>query len=120
MDNEFTWGHPQEQAFSKIKDELSNKTVLALYDPKAPTKVSADASSYGPGAVLLQVTDDSTDHWKPIAYASRSMSQTEQRYAQGEKEALAVTWAYEQFSDFLIHRDRPQTSHSTIRIKSYL
>lgn len=77
-DNEFTWGHPPEQAFIKIKDELSNKTELALYDPKATTKVSADASSYGPGAVLLQVTDDSTDYWKPTAYASRSMSQTEQ------------------------------------------
>lgn len=30
------------------------------------------------------------------------MSQTEQRYAQVEKEALAVTWACEKFSDFLI------------------
>lgn len=92
--------HPPEQAFIKIKDELSNKTELALYDPKATTKVSADASSYGPGAVLLQVTDDSTDYWKPTAYASRSMSQTEQRYAHVEKKALAVTWASEKFSVF--------------------
>ncbi|XP_048775204.2 uncharacterized protein K02A2.6-like [Ostrea edulis] len=102
-DNEFTWGPPQEQAFSKIKEELSNETVLALYDPKVPTKVSADASSYGLGAVLLQATDSSSSkHWKPIAYASRSMGPTEQRYAQVEKEALAVTWACEKFSDFLI------------------
>ena len=101
-DNEFTWGPPQEQAFSKIKEELSNETVLALYDPKALTKVSADASSYGLGAVLLQATDNSSKHWKPIAYSSRSMGPTEQRYAQVEKEALAVTWACEKFSDFLI------------------
>ena len=28
--------------------------------------------------------------WKPVAFASRSMSSTEVRYAQIEKEALAV------------------------------
>ena len=33
--------------------------------------------------------------WKPVSYASRSMSETERRYAQIEKEALAVTWACE-------------------------
>ena len=39
---------------------------------------------------------------KTVFYASRSLSSTEQRYAQMEKEALALTWAYEQFADFLV------------------
>lgn len=39
-----------------------------------------------------------------MAYASRSMSETERRYAQIEKEALAVTWACEKFSDYLLGR----------------
>ena len=72
------WGPTQEQAFSKIKLELTKSTVLALYDPAAKTKVSADASSYGLGAVLLQ---QSSDQWNPVAYASRSMTKMEQRYA---------------------------------------
>ena len=38
------WGPEQDQAFTKIKTELTKPTVLALYDPQAPTKVSADAS----------------------------------------------------------------------------
>ena len=40
--------------------------------------------------------------WRPIAYISRSLSDTEQRYAQVEKEALAITWACERLSQYLI------------------
>ena len=40
--------------------------------------------------------------WKPVAYASRSMTETEMRYAQIEKEALATTWACERFSTYIL------------------
>ena len=40
--------------------------------------------------------------WQPVAYISRAMTPTEQRYVQIEKEALAVTWACERFADYLI------------------
>ena len=40
--------------------------------------------------------------WKPVAYASRSLSKTEQRYAQLEKEALAITWACDRFASYII------------------
>ena len=49
--------------------------MLALYNPKAPTKILADASSYGLGAVLQQIEKKR----KPVAYA---MTNTEKRYAQ--------------------------------------
>ena len=48
--------------------------ILALYDPAAETKIYADASTYGLGAVLLQQQQHS--HWKAVAYASRSMGNT--------------------------------------------
>ena len=45
------WGPDQQSAFSEVKSELSRPTILTLYNLEAPTKVSADASSYGIGAV---------------------------------------------------------------------
>ncbi len=67
------------------------------------TIVSADASSYGLGAVLWQETKKGER--KPVAYASRSLTTTEERYAQIEKEALATTWACEKFNDYVLGKD---------------
>lgn len=99
MKQSWVWGPAQEASFLKIKQELSGPTVLTLYDADSPAKVSADASSYGLGAVLLQKSEGI---WKPVSYASRSMTETERRYAQIEKEALAFTWACERFSNYVL------------------
>ena len=98
--NQWTWTEHHQQAFEALKKELSSKPVLALYNPNAETLVAADASSFGLGAVLTQKQDK--DEWLPIAYASRALTPTEHRYAQIEKEALAITYACEHFQEYLI------------------
>ena len=83
-----------------MKDTLIAPETLAYYDPNCPTIIAADASSTGIGAVLLQVQDDYKR--RPFCYASRSLSDTEKRYAVIEKEALAATWACEKFSEYVL------------------
>ena len=94
------WSEPQQKAFEVIKTELGSNQVLALYDPNLETTVSSDASSYGLGGVLLQKQPNG--EWKPVMYASRTLSATEQRYVQIEKEALGITWVCERFKHFLL------------------
>ena len=98
-ETEWMWGPDQEEAFKKLKILLSSSPVLQHYNPNKPTMISSDASSYGIGGVLMQKDDEG---WKPVFYASRAMTSTEQRYAQVEKEALGMTWVCEKFSDFLV------------------
>ena len=63
------------------------------------TRISVDSSSFGLGAVLWQLKDGKL---RPVAYASRCLTETKKLYAQIEKEALAVTWACEKFRPFIL------------------
>lgn len=61
----WTWDQPQESTFQKLKETLMTSPVLGYYNPIKATTVSAKASSYRLGGVLLQLHGDS---WKPVAY----------------------------------------------------
>ena len=71
--------------------------MLKFYDPDREIKISSDASKSGLGAVLLQKHEG----WMPVAYASRVMTTAETRYAQIEKEMLAITFACERFHQYI-------------------
>ena len=111
--NHFTWNQAQQTAFDNIKQSLTSSPVLAICDPNKMTVVAADASSYGLGAVLSQIQSDGT--CRQVAYASRALTSAEERYAQIEKESLAITWACERFSDYLIGKSfHVQTDHKPL------
>ena len=95
-DTEFQWSHEQNKAVKEIKKILTRQPgpVLKFFDVTKPITVSCDASkNAGLGAVLLQVE-------QLIVYASRSMTEAETRYAQIEKELLAVLFALERFNQY--------------------
>ena len=99
VDNAWICDTAQENAFQQIKHELASSGTLNHYDPSKESIASADASSFGIGTVIRQKRGESL---RPVAYASRSMSDTEMRYAQIVKEALVITLACEKFSNYLI------------------
>nr|GFA99572.1 reverse transcriptase domain-containing protein [Tanacetum cinerariifolium] len=58
-----------------------------------------DASDFAIGAVLGQRQDK---HFKPIHYASKTITEAESNYTTTEKEMLAVVYAFEKFRSYLI------------------
>ena len=65
-----------------FESQLVSAQVLTHYDPRLPTALAADASAYGIGAVISHILPDRSE--RPIAFASRKLSPTEQNYAQVE------------------------------------
>lgn len=99
----FVWQKPQEDAFKKLKTMCTECPVLALYDVKQDTHIQCDASSTGLGAVLLQ-------NGKPIAFASRALTDTEKRYAQIEKEMLSILFACRRFHCYIFGKHTTVTN----------
>ena len=88
------------EAFNILKEKCVHAPVLSFPDFKKPFLLETDASGKGLGAVLSQKQDDGRYH--PVAYASRTMSETEQRYHSNKQEFLALKWAVtEQFHEYL-------------------
>jgi hypothetical protein len=97
----FEWHTEQQKAFEELKSRITHSDTLAYFKDECQTRIVADASPVGLGAVLTQLQDN---EWRVIAYASRSLSDVERRYCQTEKEALALVWACERFNLYVFGR----------------
>ena len=82
--------------------KIVSPNVLVHYNPARPIRLAADASTYGIGAVISHTMDDGTE--RPIAFASRTLSPSEQNYSQVEKEALSLVFGVCKFHAYLYGR----------------
>ena len=98
----WSWRDEQQQAFQKAKEALTSADVLVHYDPNKKLILSCDASPYSVGAVLSHKMDDGTEH--PVACASRTLSPAEKKYAQLDKEGLAIVFGVRHFHHYLLGR----------------
>ena len=90
------------EAFKKVKNKIKKPLLLIHYDPRKSLELVCDASPYGVGAVLSQVSSDGTE--QPVSFASRALSKVEQRYSQLDKEALAIIYGVKKFHQYLLGR----------------
>ena len=78
----------KKNAFNQIKSAITTAPVLAYFDKDKSLVMQSDASQHGLGAVILKEN-------KPIAFACRTLTETERQYAQIEKKLLSVIFAME-------------------------
>ena len=104
----FSWESSQQEAFEAIKAEITSVPVLAFFDKDKTSIIQSDASKKGLGAVLLQ-------DGKPVFYASRSLTQTEQNYSNIERELLSVVFALERLHHYVYgYTVTVQTDHQPL------
>ena len=84
--------------------------MLKYYDMNVEVTLQCDASEKGLGATLLQ-------NGQPFAFASRTLSKVEQRYAQIEKECLAIVFGCSKFSQYITRRENitVETDHKPLQ-----
>lgn len=107
-DVHFHWTDIHTNELNKLKDLISHSPILKIFDPNIEITIQCDASSEGLGCVLLQ-------NGYPVSYASRTLSKTEKRYAQIEKELLAICFAFEKFHYLVYgHQVTVQSDHKPL------
>lgn len=107
-DSVWIWDENHEKCLKILKEEITRSPVLAHYNPQIPLVLSVDSSKSALGAVILQNN-------KPIAYSSKTLTITQERYAQIEKELLAIQFGCEKFHQYVYgHRVTVHTDHKPL------
>ena len=96
-ETEWNWTSTHDKTFETVQKRVNEASTLAFNNPQEKLTIQCEASQTGLGAVLMQ-------NGRPIAYTSRALTETETRYAQIEKEMLAIVFSLEKFHQFSFGR----------------
>ncbi|XP_062558126.1 uncharacterized protein K02A2.6-like [Armigeres subalbatus] len=97
-DEKYLWTKECEDSFQQSKKSLLTANILDFYDPAKPLVVVTDASSYGLGGVLAQISDGVE---KPVCFTSFSLNTAQKKYPILHLEALALVCVIKKFHKFL-------------------
>ena len=98
-DMKWRWKGEEQAVFDKLRKAFTTRPVLVAPDLDKEFRVEADASNYATGGVLSMKC--SNDLWRPVAFISKSLSNTERNYKIHDKEMLAVIRCLESWRHFL-------------------
>ena len=96
-DKKWEWTERQEKVFKELKDQFTKELVLAALDLDKKLRVKVDTSDYVTGGMLSMEVENG--RWKPVAFLSKSLNETERNYEIHDKEMLVIlrgleTWRH--------------------------
>nr|GEY81763.1 reverse transcriptase domain-containing protein [Tanacetum cinerariifolium] len=101
------------KAFQTLKRKLTEAPILIVPDWDLPFELMCDASDFVICAVLGQHQEK---HFRPIHYASKTMTEAKSNYTKTEKEMLAMVYAFEKLWSYLImNKSIGYTDHSALK-----
>jgi RNase H-like domain found in reverse transcriptase len=110
-DTKFDWNDQCQEAFKTLKGRFLQEPVLMMPDHSKPFQIESDASKYASGAVLTQTDINGDRH--PVAFLSKTFTDTERRYEIYDRELLGIVRALKEWRHYiqgsghttLIHND---------------
>jgi len=87
-DKKWEWTERQENVFKELKEQFTKEPVLAAPDLDKKMRMEVDVSDYATEEVLLMKCEDGL--WRPVAFLSKSLNETERNYKIYDKEMLAI------------------------------
>jgi len=87
-EEKWRWGSKQQEVFKQLKQVFTSRPLLVVLDIDKEFRVEANASNFATGGILLIKCED--NKWRPVAYISKSLNETERNYKIHDKEMLAV------------------------------
>ena len=98
-DTIFQWTEETQQSFDALKQKLTSSPVLMMPDQTRPFQIKCDASKYALGAVLTQQDNNGDRH--PVAFLSKTFSETERNYEIYDRELLAIIRALKEWRHYI-------------------
>lgn len=107
-DSLFHWTSIHTKALENIKQSIREAPILESFDPLKDITLECDSSMNGIGCCLIQNN-------RPVAFASRSLSETERNYSMIEKEFMGIIFACQKFHNFIYGKPiKVKTDHKPL------
>jgi hypothetical protein len=98
-DTNFDWNDKCQEAFETLKGRFLQEPMFMMPDHSKPFQIKSDASKYASGAVLTQTDINGDRH--PVAFLSKTFTDTERRYKIYNRELLGIVRALKEWRHYI-------------------
>jgi RNase H-like domain found in reverse transcriptase len=95
----FDWNDQCQEAFETLKGRFLQELILMMLDHSKPFQIESDASKYASGVVLTQTDINGARH--PVAFLSKTFTDTERRYKIYDRELLGIIWTLKEWRHYI-------------------